>query len=75
MLQWPSYPSRWSLSNWLGSSVEKKNELKHYGTGETPRNGFPLRKGVSHVSGSFGMGPDVIREGYVVINASQGSFK
>lgn len=24
MLQWPSYPSRWSLSNWLGSSAEKK---------------------------------------------------
>lgn len=27
----------------------KKNELKHYGTGETVRNGFPLRKGVSHM--------------------------
>lgn len=39
----------------------KKNELKHYSTGETAHNGFPLRKGVfSHVSGSFGSGPDII---------------
>lgn len=53
----------------------KKKELKHYGTGETTCNGFPLRMGVSDVSGSFGVGPDVIHEGYIVINASQGSFK
>lgn len=45
----------------IGLICGEKNELKHYGTGETVRNGFLLRKGVfSHVSGSFGGGPDAI---------------
>lgn len=45
LLQWHSFPTRWSLSNWFGSLVKKKKELNHYSTKETLHNWFSLHMG------------------------------